>query len=370
MTPRIRCGTINHSTVSAKKERTGCSWRCARIKKKMRIVSLLASGTEIVCALGAGDSLVGRSHECDNPAWVKSLPQCSEPAFDVSVSSGEIDREVNRRLRTGEPLYMIHFDLIRSLQPDLIVAQSHCEVCAVTPADVSRAMKQNGDARIQSMTVPLSASTLEEVMGSIQQVADAISRVEPGMKPRLQAKACSTIQEQRERLDLLRQRTARLRHPSVAVLEWADPIFAMGNWGPELVEIAGGEPVLGNPGQHSRAIPAEQLREADPEVLIIAPCGFPLERALDEQSVLERLPWWDDLRAVRSGRLAFADGNLYFNRSGMTIVRSAEILAEILHGLETDRATEGVHWRWYTEARAHRAARRRDVRGSTKMRVV
>lgn len=337
----------------------------------MRVVSLLASGTEIVCVLGAGDSLVGRSHECDNPAWVKSLPQCSEPAFDVSVSSGEIDREVNRRLRTGEPLYVIHYDLIRSLHPDLIVAQSHCEVCAVTPADVSRAMKQNGDARIQSMTVPLSASTVEEVLGGIQQVADALSSVDPARKPRWQATAYSTILEQRERLDRVRQRTMGLPCPTVAVLEWADPIFAMGNWGPELVEIAGGEPVMGNPGQHSHAIPAEQLREADPEVLIIAPCGFPLERAMDEQSVLERLPWWDDLRAVRSGCVAFADGNLYFNRSGMTIVRSAEILAEILHGLETDSATEGVHWRWYTEARARRAPRRRsDARGSTKMRVV
>jgi iron complex transport system substrate-binding protein len=266
---------------------------------------------------------------------------------------------------------VIHYDLIRSLQPDLIVAQSHCEVCAVTPADVSRAVKQNGDARIQSMTVPLSASTFEEVMGGIQQVADALSSVEPGRKPGLKAKAGSTIRDQRKRLNRLRGRTASLRRPTVAVLEWADPIFAMGNWGPELVEIAGGEPLLANPGQHSRALRADELREADPEALIVAPCGFPLERAVGERSVLERLPWWDDLRAVRSGRVAFADGNLYFNRSGMTIVRTAEILAEILHGLETDGATEGVHWRWYTEARAHRAPRRRsDVRGSTKMRVV
>lgn len=336
----------------------------------MRVISLLASGTEIVCALGAGDSLVGRSHECDNPAWVRSLPQCSEPAFDVSVSSGEIDREVNRRLRAGEPLYVIHYDLIRSLQPDVIVAQSHCEVCAVTPADVDRAVKQNRDARIQSTTVPLSASTLEEVLGSIQQLADALSSVEPRLKTQLQAKAGAIIHEQRERLNELRERTVSLHRPTVAVLEWVDPIFAMGNWGPELVEIAGGEPVLGNPGRHSHPIPAEQLRQADPDVLIVAPCGFPLERAAGEQSVLEKLPWWDDLKAVRSGQLAFADGNLYFNRSGITIVRTAEILAEILHGLETDGATEGVHWRWYTEARVHTAPRRAFVRGSRKARVV
>ncbi|HLH41883.1 MAG TPA: ABC transporter substrate-binding protein [Bryobacteraceae bacterium] len=325
----------------------------------MRIVSLLASGTEIVCALGAGDWLVGRSHECDNPAWVRRLPQCSRPAFDVSVSSAEIDREVNRRLRSGEALYEIDYDLIQSLKPDVIVAQSHCEVCAVTPADVNRAMKQNGDARIQFTTVPLSAATVEEIFFSIEQVGRAIGRP-----------ASALLGELRARLESLRARTAGLRRPTVAILEWVDPVFAMGNWGPELVEIAGGEPVLGSPGRHSHAIPAEQLRQADPEALIVAPCGFSLERAAAEQSVLEKLPGWGELKAVRSGRVAFADGNLYFNRSGMTIVRTAEITAEILHGLKTGGATEGVSWRWYTGARAHPGPRRALVRGATKERVV
>jgi iron complex transport system substrate-binding protein len=313
----------------------------------MRIVSLLASGTEIVCALGMGDSLVGRSHECDNPAWVRSLPKCSEPAFDISVSSREIDYEVNRRVRAGEPLYIVHDDLIRALKPDLIVAQSHCEVCAVTPDD----LKRKGELGIQPMTASLSGSSVDEVLDGVRQLAGVLSSVESGLKTQLQERACSTIREQRERLRRLRERTGDLRRPTVAVLEWADPIFAMGNWGPELVEIAGGEPLLGNPGRHSRSIPAEQLRDADPDVLIVAPCGFNLERAAGERKILEQLPWWDELKAVRSGRVAFADGNLYFNRSGMTIVRTAEILAEILHGIETDGLTEGVHWRWYTGAR-------------------
>jgi iron complex transport system substrate-binding protein len=313
----------------------------------MRIVSLLASGTEIVCALGAGEWLVGRSHECDNPPWVRSLPQCSEPAFDVSVSSGEIDREVRRRLRSGEPLYIIHDDLIRALEPDIIITQSHCEVCAVTPADV----KRNGKVGIQPMMATLSASTVEEILGSVQCVADVLSARDPALKPRLQAKACSTLSELRGRLNRVRQRIATRPRPTVVVLEWADPIFCIGNWGPELLEIAGGKPLLGNPGQLSRSIAAEQLREADPDVLIVAPCGFNLERAWGEQAVLERLPWWGDLKAVRGGRVAFADGNLYFNRAGTTIARTGEILAEILHGVETNALTEGVCWRWYTESR-------------------
>jgi iron complex transport system substrate-binding protein len=317
----------------------------------MRIVSLLASGTEIVCALGAGEWLVGRSHECDNPPWVRSLAQCSEPGFDVSVSSGEIDREVRRRLRAGEPLYIIHDDLIRALEPDIIITQSHCEVCAVTPDDV----KRTGNAGIQPVMAPLmatlSASTIEEILGSVQYVADTLCAAAPGLKPRLQAKACSTLSELRGRLDRVRERTAMRPRPTVVALEWADPIFCIGNWGPELMEIVGGKPMLGNPGQLSRSIPAEQLREADPDVLIVAPCGFNLERALGEQAVLERLPWWGELKAVRTGRVAFADGNLYFNRAGITIARTAEILAEILHGVETNGLTEGRCWRWYTESR-------------------
>jgi len=140
-------------------------------------------------------------------------------------------------------------------------------------------------------------------------------------------------------LQTVRQRTASFRRPTVVLLEWTDPFFAMGNWGPELVEFANGEPLLGHPGEFSTAIPAERLRDADPEYLIVAPCGFNLERAEREREVLERHPWWGGLRAVRSGNVVFADGNLFFNRSGMTISRSAEILAEILHEENRDGAS-------------------------------
>ena len=138
----------------------------------MRVVSLLASGTEIVCALGSGESLVGRSHECDNPAWVKSLPPCSEPAFDVCVSSREIDAEVNRRLRSGEPLYRIHTDLIEALAPDLIITQEHCEVCAVTPEDVERSGYHTRAASVLALT----AGSLEGIFDGILRIAEALGK--------------------------------------------------------------------------------------------------------------------------------------------------------------------------------------------------
>jgi iron complex transport system substrate-binding protein len=299
----------------------------------VRIVSLLASGTEIVCALGAGESLVGRSHECDNPEWVRSLPPCSEPAFDISVSSREIDAEVNRRIRSGAPLYRIHTDRIRELAPDLVIAQSHCEVCAVTPRDVER----SGCEFPLGTVLGLSAGSVDGIFESIREIARAIGREDAGRV---------VIECELRRLANVRAKTANRRRPTLVMLEWADPVFAMGNWGPELVEIANGELRIGNKNQHSCAIPGEQILEADPEYLIVAPCGFNLERACEERPVLERQPWWKPLRAVREGKVAFADGNLFFNRSGMTISRTAEILAEILHGVAFGRPGESIGWRW------------------------
>lgn len=297
----------------------------------VRVVSLLASATEIVCALDRGNLLVGRSHECDHPTWVRALPCCSEPAFDVTVSSEAIHAEVGRRIRAGEPLYRIDRERIVELRPDLIFAQEHCDVCAITPGDVGCIP----GARI----VSLNPGSLAGVFDSILQVAEAleIPNTGRGLVNRVQA-----------RLDHLREVTSRFDRPTVVVLEWADPFFSLGNWGPALVDIAGGELLLGNPDRHSTAIPAECLRDADPEFLIVAPCGFDLGRACQELAVLERHAWWNDLGAVRSGRVAFADGNLYFNRSGMTLIDTAEIITEILHA---GGAADGSRWRWLRDVR-------------------
>jgi len=311
--------------------------------RKLRIVSLLASATEIVCALGAGEMLVGRSHECDNPDWVKQLPPCSSPAFDVTVSSREIDAEVRRRLRSGEPLYHVDAELIRRLHPDLLITQSHCEVCAVTPGDVER----TGGAAARQLA--LSAGSLDEIFQSILLIAQELGLEEHGE---------GLVRRERQRLDTVRENAARFRRPSVVMLEWTDPLFAMGNWGPELVEIANGELLLGKKGEYSAAIPAGQLRDADPEYLIVAPCGFNLERSWREKDVLEQYPWWPQLQTVRRGNVAFADGNLFFNRSGMTISQTAEIIAEILHGLPVSAGTDPMPWRWMETSAPGRLAER------------
>jgi iron complex transport system substrate-binding protein len=249
------------------------------------------------------------------------------------VSSREIDAEVNRRIRAGEPLYRLNTGLIASLAPDLIIAQEHCEVCAVTPGDVER----SGCGVLPARTLALTAFSIEGIFDSILKVAAALDLEEQGR---------AVICRERERLACVGKITAGRPRPSVVTLEWTEPAFAMGNWAPELVEIAGGEPLLGNKARHSFAIPFDQVIQADPEFLIVAPCGFNFERACAEREVLHAMPGWNDLRAVRAGRVAFADGNLFFNRSGMTIAPTAEIIAEILHGVTFGAPTQGVHWRW------------------------
>lgn len=181
----------------------------------------------------------------------------------------------------------------------------------------------------------MSASSLEGIFQGIRQIAKALDLEEEGD---------AVVLREQKRLDKVREEAARFSPPTVIMLEWTDPVFAMGNWGPELVEIANGNLLLGRKGEYSAAIPGEQLRDADPEYLIVAPCGFNLKRSLRQLAVLEQYPWWSELQAVRNGNVAFADGNLFFNRSGMTISQTAEIIAEILHGVSFGVA--GVHWRW------------------------
>jgi iron complex transport system substrate-binding protein len=275
----------------------------------MRVVSLLASGTEIVCALGAGEMLVGRSHECDNPEWVVRLPKCSEPSFDVSGSSAEIDREVKRRFHAGEPMYVIHDELIRELAPDVIIAQEHCEVCAVTPGSV-----EPGVAEI----VSLNAGSLDDIWNGMLLIAHALKMEDCGQ---------ALVRSERARLDAVRARVAGLARRRVMVIEWTDPLYTIANWAPSLVDAAGGELCS---------------VDGDPEVVIVAPCGFDLERTMRERATLDAQPWWRSLR----GRAAFADGNKFFNRSGMTVTETAEIIAEILHGVTFVECTEGVHWCW------------------------
>ncbi len=300
----------------------------------MRIVSLLASGTEIVCALGAGDALVGRSHECDNPDWVRRLPACTRPVFDVSSSSRAIDSEVRRRLKEGEPLYDVDAPLIGELGPDILITQVHCDVCAVTPADVARA----GCSTLSARVVALSAGSIAGIQDDIRTIARALGR---------DAAAEALIADMQRRIDAVRATVADQPVASVALLEWTDPVFTAANWAPELIEAAGGRAIESRRGEHSATVPWQRVVEANPDYIVVAPCGFDLERSAREAPGLERLTDWFNLSAVRTGRVAFADGNRYFNRSGVTIVETAEILAEILHPECVPPRWRGTAWRAY-----------------------
>jgi iron complex transport system substrate-binding protein len=281
----------------------------------MRIASLLASGTELVCALGAGDQLVARSHECDYPHWVKRLPRVSQPTFDVTGTSAEIDALVRGKLAAREPLYTVDEAALAALRPDVLITQTHCEVCAVTPGNVGPELKRQ-------QVVTLHGGSLDAILDDFVQVARVIHR---------ERAAAELIASIRARLREIARRLADAPRPRVACFEWIEPIFHMGNWGPELVARAGGESVLGTAGEHSKAIEWDAVRSSDPDVLVVAPCGFDLPRTLRDMPRLAAQPGFDELRAVREGRVFCADGNLYFNRSSPSVFTSIEVLAEMLH---------------------------------------
>ena len=297
-----------------------------------RIASLLASGTELVCALGLGDRLVGRSHECDHPAWVTRLPVLSQPAFDVTGSSGDIDARVRQRLRSGEPLYRVDETRLAELAPDVILTQTHCEVCAVSTSDLIHAVRRIDRVREHELrSCELIAggagpsqgpASIEGILTGFERVAEVLGAAETGR---------ALVAAIRARLAALAARTAPLPHPGVVCLEWLDPPFAMGNWGPELVAVAGGRSLLGEALQRSTTTTWQAVVDADPDVLVIAPCGFAIDRTLAEMPALAARPGWSALRAVRGGRVFVADGNLYFNRSGPALFDTPEILAEIFH---------------------------------------
>jgi iron complex transport system substrate-binding protein len=306
------------------------------VNEPERIVSLLASGTELLCALGLGDKLVGRSHECDYPAWVRRLPEVSRPTFDISGTSREIDELVRTRLRACAPLYQIDEALLLTLAPDLLVTQTHCEVCAVSPADFVHHLPAKLTRR---PVVALSGGTIAAILEGFSEVAKAVGRPEAGVR---------LVNQLRARVAAVRERVAGLPRPRVICLEWIEPPFAMGNWGPELVELAGGESLLGAVGAHSTTTPWQAVLDADPDVLVISPCGFGLARAQQEMPLIANLPGYANLAAARADKVFVADGNLYFNRSSPSLFETPEILAEMLHPLAFEPRHEGTAWRRFS----------------------
>jgi iron complex transport system substrate-binding protein len=297
----------------------------------LRVVSLIASGTEIVHALGAGHSLVGRSHECDYPPHVQRLPAVTEPKFRPDGKSYEIHDRVKAIVQEGLSVYRVDAERLGALRPDVVITQMQCEVCAVSERDVETALRDFTHHRPRVLS--LRPDSLADVWNDIMSVAIALGveadggRLVAGMKWRM--------------AQVAKRMHATALRPTIASIEWIDPLMTSGNWMPELIEMAGGINLFGEAGHHSPWLAWEDVRLADPEVILVSPCGFDVATTLREMSSLAARPGWDDLRAVRGHRVFVADGNQYFHRPGPRLVESLEILAHVLHPEATPPPTRG-----------------------------
>jgi iron complex transport system substrate-binding protein len=302
-----------------------------------RIASLLPSATEIACALGLREQLVGRSHECDFPPEVEALPVLTTSKLDPHAESLAIDGRVKELVREGLSIYRVDAERLRALAPSVVLTQEQCDVCAASPRDVETALASwvGGRPRL----VSLAPATLGDVWGDLVTVASALGVPERGE---------ALAKQLASRLTDVSERTQRIRpRPRVAAIEWTEPLMAAGNWIPELISLAGGESVFGEVGRHSPWLAWEALRAADPDVIVVLPCGFDLARTRREMAPLAAQPGWNGLRAVRSGTVFLTDGNQFFNRPGPRLVESLEILAEILHPAVFPARHRGAGWETY-----------------------
>lgn len=303
------------------------------MKAKLRIVSLIASATEIVCALGCEEQLVGRSHECDYPATVKQLPQCTKPKFATDGSSYQIDQRVKAILQEGLSVYHVDADTLKRLKPDIIITQIQCEVCAVSEQDVAAAVASM--IASQPKIVALNPNSLHDIWNDFQKVADALDVPDKGHE---------LIHSCQQRMAAIAAEAKALEPPRVACIEWIEPLMSGGNWLPELVKQAGGINLFGEAGKHSPLMTWGELLTADPDVIVVLPCGWDTKKARHEMPLLTTRPLWSDLKAVRTQRVYLADGNQYFNRPGPRLVESMECLAEMFHPETFDFGHKGIGW--------------------------
>jgi iron complex transport system substrate-binding protein len=281
----------------------------------MRIVSLVPSATEMLFALGLGENVIAVTHECDHPEAVRDLPRVTRDALPEGLSAAEIDAAVKQRTLAGESIYELDTELLRDLRPDLIVTQALCSVCAVSYDDVRRIAEE---IETRPRVISLDPRTLGEVLGDARTLAQATDRKDA---------AVELVRDAAARIDRVRLATRRARHrPRVAALEWLDPPFAAGHWTPQLIDYAGGEDVLGFPGEHSEEVSWEQVRVSRPDIVVVMPCGFDVQLAYREAEMHR-----DQLVAVGAGEVVAVDAAAYFSRPGPRIVDGLELLAHILH---------------------------------------
>jgi iron complex transport system substrate-binding protein len=286
-----------------------------------RIVSLLPSSTEIICALGLEASVVGVSHECDYPPSIVDRPRLTAPKINVHADSRTIDQEVRTLVRHGLSVYQIDTELLRTVQPDLIVTQDQCEVCAVSYAEVLEATRRVLGAQVEVLS--LRPTLLQDIWDDIHLVGQATGHTH---------QADALLAGLFERVNTILAESILLRQtPRVAIIEWIEPLMLAGNWLPDMIQLAGGSDGLCKPGIQAPTVEWVTLQDYAPEVLVIAPCGYTLPQTLLELPTLQRLPGWGEMPAVQQGQVYAVDGKAYFNRPGPRIVDSLEILAGLIH---------------------------------------
>jgi iron complex transport system substrate-binding protein len=281
----------------------------------MRIVSLVPSATEMLFALGLGDDVVGVTHECDYPARAQDLPKVTRDVLPAGLSAAEIDAAVKERTLAGESIYELDAEVLHELAPDLIVTQALCTVCAVSYDDV-REVAEEIDT--QPMVIPLDPHTIGEVLGDARTLAEATDTKDA---------AVDLVREASARVDRIRVLTRKAsRRPRVVALEWLDPPFAAGHWTPQLIEYAGGEDMLGFAGENSQECSWEDVAAAQPDIVLVMPCGYDAEIAHREAEMHR-----DQLAALGAGEVVALDASAYFSRPGPRIIDGLELLAHILH---------------------------------------
>ncbi len=292
----------------------------------MRIVSLLPAATEWLCAFGAEEALVGRSHECDFPASIQDRPVVTAPTYDAEGDSAAIDDAVQDQVQEGLSLYEVKLDRLQALEPDVIVTQDQCDVCAVSRTEL--------EARLADWTggtptvVSLQPQTLKGVLDEALRLGRTVDRLEAAMDVIADLEA--ELQALRDRIGVDR-RTDPETLPSVACVEWMEPLMVAGHWMPDVVEMAGGQPVLGTAGEPTRRVDWTVLRETDPDVIACMPCGFSIEETRRDLQYLTERDGWAALSAVRNDRVALLDGNAYYNRPGPRLYRAIDVLASVLY---------------------------------------
>ncbi len=301
-----------------------------------KIVTLIPSATEIVAFLGLKNSIIGRSHECDYPHDLNHITKLTSPKINVDGTSGEIDKQINVILENSLSVYKVNVPKLKELNPDYIITQAHCEVCAVSFSEVENIVSKNLNKNTK--IISLQPNTLNDVFNDIKKVAKELN-IENKINNEL-------IKNLSRRQNKIKEISSKQKNkPLVACIEWIDPLMIAGNWIPEMVEIAGGKNILGKSGNNSHWIKFREIINQNPEIIIFLPCGFNIEKTKEEvKNLFKYNTEWQTLKAVKDKKIFIADGNQFFNRPGPRLIESLEIFAEIINPNLYNFDHKGIGW--------------------------